>query len=275
MFRVAQPDDQPALAALFAEAFGDTPTFANQVMEKFAGQGNVFLAEQEGAPTAMLCAVPVTLKGRQGAYYYGLCTAKDRRGQGVMTGLMDWAEAQLRLRGAAFAVLIPAGPQLFGFYEKRGFERAFGLRRLHRPIRNNLWAQAEMDSITAKGLEALRRHYAPESVFLNGAGYIAVLTDLYSSGVTAVSSEEGYGFFFKKDDTLEFVELFAEGDRAAEKLLEAARQKTGAQSAVITLGAGQNLFLGEGSSVEYGMIRFFAEPFEVRDAYMRLMLDNE
>ena len=63
MFRAAQPADQPALAALFADSFGDPPAFAGEVIEKFAGPGNVFLAEVEGKPAALLCAAPVTLEG--------------------------------------------------------------------------------------------------------------------------------------------------------------------------------------------------------------------
>ncbi len=275
MFRAAQPADQPALAALFADSFGDPSAFAGEVIEKFAGPGNVFLAEEEGKPAALLCAAPVTLEGRPGVYYYGLCTARQARGNGLMTGRMDWARQQLRQRGAAFAVLVPAGPALFSFYAARGFEKAFGLRRLERPIRNNLWAQADFDSVTAKGWEALRRRWAPQSVMLNGAGYIMALTDLYSGGVTTVETDEGYGFYFQQGDTLRFVELFAEGDRAAEKLMEAARQKTGAGRAVITLGQGQNLFLGEGAPQDYGMIDFWGQPFDVRDAYMRLMLDGD
>ena len=57
--------------------------------------------------------------------------------------------------------------------------------------------------------------------------------------------------------------------------MEAARQKTGAGRAVITLGQGQNLFLGEGAPQDYGMIDFWGQPFDVRDAYMRLMLDGD
>ena len=110
---------------------------------------------------------------------------------------------------------------------------------------------------------------------LNAAGYTAVLTDLYSLGVTSVCTDEGYGLFFKKGNEMRFVELFAESDRAAVALLEAARQKTSAEDAVLELGESQMLFLGEGTARDYGMIRFFDQPFDVRDAYMRLMLDDE
>ena len=40
------------------------------------------------------------------------------------------------------------------------------------------------------------------------------------------------------------------------------------------MGASQPLFLGEGTRQVYGMIRFDAEPFDVVESYMRLMLEN-
>ena len=276
MFRVATKNDAAQLTGLFSAVFGDPEPVAANIFEKFAGYENTFLAEEEGRVIASLCAVPVTLNGRKGAYYYGVCTQPDQRGKGLMTGLMDYTRSQLLLRGWSFAVLIPASASLFDFYAQRGFQKAFGLREFTRPIRRNLWAQADFDTVTAKALRSLRQTYAPDSVFLNDRGYILVLTDLYSMGATIVSSPEGYGIYFKKDDnTLEFVELFAEGDRAAEKLLEAARDKTGAQRAVITLGAAQHLFLGEGTAQDYGMVEFFQQPFGVEESYMRLMLDLE
>ena len=46
------------------------------------------------------------------------------------------------------------------------------------------------------------------------------------------------------------------------------------ERAVITVGAAQNLFLGEGRRQDYGMIRFDAEPFDVEESYMRLMMES-
>ena len=64
-------------------------------------------------------------------------------------------------------------------------------------------------------------------------------------------------------------------DRAAEVLMEAAREKEViVERAVITVGAAQNLFLGEGTRQDYGMIRFDAEPFDVEESYMRLMMES-
>ena len=80
---------------------------------------------------------------------------------------------------------------------------------------------------------------------------------------------------YLQDDTLYFVELLAEDDRAAETLMEAAREKEIiVEKAVVTIGAAQNLFLGEGTRMDYGMIRFEGAPFDVSETYMRLMLEN-
>ena len=46
------------------------------------------------------------------------------------------------------------------------------------------------------------------------------------------------------------------------------------ERAVITVGAAQNLFLGEGRRQDYGMIRLDAEPFDVEESYMRLMMES-
>ncbi len=275
MFRNAQKEDLDELIRLFTGAFGGTEAFAKMVMEQFAGFENVFAAQRGERLAACLCAVPVTLKEKKGAYYYGVCTDKEWQGQGIMTDLMRFAQEKLQAEGAEFAVLIPAGEALFDFYAQRGFQKAFAKRQLERKIPNNLWAVAEFDTITAKGLEALRKKYMPNSVMFRSSAYVEVLTDLYSGGLTTLSTENGYGLYFKRNERLEFIELFAKTDRDAEYLLEAARQKESVDTALVQLGRCQNLFLGEGALRDYGMIQFFGPDFDADDCYMRLMLDDE
>lgn len=274
--RNAQPGDLPALCGLMQAAFGDGPEFTEMLAARFAGWQNVYVAqpEPEGPVQAMLCAVPVTLQNRPGAYLYALCTAPEARGRGLMSGLLDHAAAAARAGGARFLVTIPAGPELFPFYEKRGFARAFARRTFTRPIRPNLWANAEFDAHTARSLLQLRAKFAPEAVQLSLPSFTEVLRDLYSLGITVVSSQDGYGLYFRSWDTLRFIELFASGDRAAELLVQAAREKTGAAQAQITLGAAQSLFPAEGRPADYGMIRFLDTPFDVSECYMGLMLDE-
>ena len=159
--------------------------------------------------------------------------------------------------------------------ESKGFRWAFPLRCLPREVSRNLWSQAEFDSVTARKLCELRERFYPDTVQFPPEQMAVVLTDLYTRGATIVSSEKGYGIYFRREDTLYFVELMAEDDRSAEVLMEAAREKEViVERAVITVGAAQNLFLGEGTRQDYGMIRFDAEPFDVEESYMRLMMES-
>ena len=100
------------------------------------------------------------------------------------------------------------------------------------------------------------------------------MTDLYARGVTVVSNENGYGLYFREGDCLRFIELMAQNDKAANCLLEAAREREViAERAVLTVQDAGTLFMGEGRRYAHGMIRFLAQPFEVDESYLGLALD--
>ena len=268
MFRLMGPSDLAAMKELWAACRPGQAELSEALVLRFAGAENVWLAEEEGALQAMLLAVPVGLQGRPGYYLCGLCARSGRVG----AVLLDHAAAQLAARGAAFLAAAPAAEQA-PLYAAQGFGRAFGLRCLTREVRRNLWSQAEFDAVTAKKLCELRRQYCPACVELDAGRMAVVLGDLYARGVTIVSNAHGYGLYFRREDTLYFIELMADDDRAAEVLMEAARQKeVVVEKAVVTVGESQPLFYGEGSRQEYGMIRFTGAPFDLSESYMRLML---
>ena len=179
------------------------------------------------------------------------------------------------IAAAAGAMQLGATPEQAALLQDKGFARAFALRCLPREVARNLWSQAEFDTVTAKKLCELREQFWKDTVQLSPERMAVVLQELYARGATIVSNEHGYGIYFRKEDTLYFVEMMADSDRAAEILMEAAREKEViVEKAVITVGAAQPLFLGEGTRQEYGMIRFDAEPFDVSESYLRLMLEN-
>ena len=270
MYRLMQPSDWTEVLALWQRERGDSEEFVRNAVEHFAGMQNTYVAEENDHIEAAALAVPVTLQGRPGAYLYGLC------GQGslILAGLVDTLCASQKQRGAGFVVSVPADAAQSSLLQDKGFQKAFALRCLPREVERNLWSQAEFDSVTARKLCELRARFWPDTVQLPPEQMGVVLCDLYSRGATIVSSEQGYGIYFRKEDTLYFVEMMAENDRAAEILMEAAREKEViVEKAVITVGAAQNLFLGEGTRQDYGLIRFEGEPFDVSESYMRLMMD--
>ena len=271
MYRLMQPEDKPAVLALWQSQRNGSEEFAKKAIEQFAGEQNVYVAEENDEIAAVALAVPVTLQGRTGTYLYGLCG----EGSLILAGLLDYLCAQQKLRGAGFTVAVPTGPEQAAFLQDKGFAWAFPLRCLPREVERNLWSQAEFDTVTAKKLCELREQFWKDTVQLSPERMAVVLQELYARGATIVSNEHGYGIYFRKEDTLYFVEMMADSDRAAEILMEAAREKEViVEKAVITVGAAQTLFLGEGTRQEYGMIRFDGEPFDVSESYMRLMLEG-
>ena len=271
MYRLMQPSDRAEILALWQREHGEDETFLANAIERFAGEQNVYVAEENDHIEAVAMAVPVSLQGRPGCCLYGLT------GQGslILAGLVDHLCTQQKLKGAGFVVVVPSGNEQAALLQDKGFQWAFPLRCLPREVDRNLWSQAEFDSVTAKKLCELREKFWPDTVQFTPERMAVVLGDLYSSGATIVSSAHGYGIYFRKEDTLYFVELQADNDRAAEVLMEAAREKEViVEKAVITVGASQPLFLGEGTRQDYGMIRFDAEPFDVEGSYMRLMMES-
>ena len=89
-------------------------------------------------------------------------------------------------------------PEQSTLLQDKGFQKAFALRCLPREVERNLWSQAEFDSVTAKKLCELRAKYWPDTVQLPPEQMGEVLRDLYSRGATIVSSEQGYGIYFRR-----------------------------------------------------------------------------
>ena len=50
-----------------------------------------------------------------------------------------------------------------------------------------------------------------------------IMTQLYRRGLTVVSNRRGYGLYYTSGDTLQFLELQADNDHCADRLLQAAR----------------------------------------------------
>lgn len=273
MIRLMQPGDLPAMEALWQEAFG-TAERAKAIIEKFAGVTHAWVDERDGQVAAMLLTPPAQIGSHKGVYLCGLATAKNWRGKGLATELLNHVADLLSQVGVEFIALIPEKESLYGFYEARGYQHAFARRTLEKPLTRNLWSRADFDSIPVHGLGSLRTQFCPSIVQFTADSLTWVMTDLYARGITVVSNENGYGMYFREGDCLRFVELMANSDKAAICLLEAAREReVVAERAVLSVPDDSTLFLGEGRRNDHGMIRFLAEPFALEGSYLGLCLD--
>lgn len=132
-YQYAQKQDYVALTALWRTCFGDRES----EIEAFwrIVEPTVFLAKEQGRVVSMACALPMPLVDSCGenlpaVYLYAVCTTPEFRGRGLCRGLLDFAHEELK-KSAEFSVLVPAGTDLFAFYERYGYQTACYHKKYH------------------------------------------------------------------------------------------------------------------------------------------------
>lgn len=114
--------DIPALVSLWQEAFSEQ---AEELIALLLEIGEGFCCRDGERLAAMAFALPYAVAADgsvlDGRYLYGVATAEAYRGQGIATGLLRYAEEELKEKGADGLLLVPADDALRRFYERRGF----------------------------------------------------------------------------------------------------------------------------------------------------------
>ena len=131
MYQIADKSDLSGIAALWGEAFGDSPEAVSRFFEAFPDCIS-FVAREQGQIVSMVHALPQTLRAGAdlpAAYVYAVATLQSHRGRGLCRELMAFAESDLTQRGFACAVLTPGEPSLFEFYRNLGYTSAFTRNR--------------------------------------------------------------------------------------------------------------------------------------------------
>ncbi|NLW77907.1 MAG: GNAT family N-acetyltransferase [Ruminococcaceae bacterium] len=275
MYRLATGEDRPALVALWQEVFGDDPAFINRCLDDFAGPGNVYLSQAEdGLVNAVLSAVPCRIGFHQGVYMYALATSPSARSGGIMTGLMTYAERRAMADDAAFSTLIPASLSLFGYYLNRGYTQDIVLRHLEKPLAPKTRGLVNFSRLSAADFTRLREKYTTAATVMFSADRLElVLDDLYAGGFRSIQTLGGYAIFTQREDTLLVAELFAKDDDAADTLLAALADQTGATAAHLTLAETDGPYLEQGHMRPAALIKELEQDFSTRHVYLRFALD--
>jgi len=273
MLRKATMGDLDAMIALRCASSNFSRQEAEGWLLRVAGLDNIFLLQQHSVVYAMLAAVPVQYGYRSGIWFAGMAVRSDHPApEDTMRRFIEICMRAFAASGCAFAVLVPESEKIARAAAALGYRGLLPLRVLRKPIERNLLAQAEFDSLTVSHLLELRLQYQPGCITLPDKAMEETMTQLYRRGVTVVSNRRGYGLFYQQADTLQFIELQADNDHYADLLLQAAREKTGAETAHILLAENQSLYLGAGRRSGYGMMAFLQKSFPTPDAYFRILL---
>ncbi len=128
-------DKKNAIIDLWRSSFDDSEDFLKLFFDRIYKDENALTLEKNGKIVSTLQVLPYTMtyyhKEISVGYIYGACTAPGEEGKGYMTELMDQAFQFMKKKDVALAVTIPATPELFGFYKKRGFSDAFDYVEKH------------------------------------------------------------------------------------------------------------------------------------------------
>ena len=153
MLRIAAAEDLTALTRLRRAATGESTEDAVGWLQQVAGLENVLLLEKPGAPPAlMLAAVPVQYAHRKGIWFTGLAADRSIPADKLLPKLLEGALRAFAEKGCDFAVMTPDTAADAARLGALGFKNLLPLRVVSKPIRRNLLAQAQFDSLTVRHL---------------------------------------------------------------------------------------------------------------------------
>lgn len=130
-YRTANIADVAELKALWSQAFGDSQAYIDDYFANIFQADHTLVLQIEGIIVSMLTRIPVSLHIRgisyPGKMFYAIATKGDYQGQGLASALIKYANQLETEAGQDFSVIVPAGPDLFPFYERQGYSPAFDI----------------------------------------------------------------------------------------------------------------------------------------------------
>lgn len=128
--RRARDGEKGAVSALWAKVFGDDGGFLEQFYRRCAPFDRVMVLWEDGRLRTILTA-PLTEvrcpngKSLKAGYMYALASEPAIRNRGFGRDMMRYGEVCLKGQGADCAVLVPAEPSLFRFFDSLDYVPAF------------------------------------------------------------------------------------------------------------------------------------------------------
>ncbi len=131
-FCLAEKSDKQQLYRLWGSAFGDSRSDIDCFFDGVLDYKNILVCRSGGKIVSMLSLLPagIVLNNGQGANaycVYAAATDSEYRNRGIMSRLLDFSADIAAKRNADMLFLHPASEELYTYYEKNGFERAFYL----------------------------------------------------------------------------------------------------------------------------------------------------
>ncbi len=197
-FRSPTPDQEPALRALFTQAFGDE-AFTELFFRLGYGPERCIIAHD----SELLAAAhwfDCTLEGKKAAYFYGIAAFEHCRGRGIGTKLIEASIQALKNRGYEAIFLVPAEESLFSYYKRLGFQTVGTIRE--RTV--NAAAPLPLRRLTVGEYAQMRRELLPSHALIQEGPCLELLggyAQFYATDRSIAAVSEDMVWEFLGDET--------------------------------------------------------------------------
>ena len=125
-----QPDAVEQLKAIWRVCFDAEEEYLHLYFSTRYRPDQTLVLEENGQILGMLTLLPCTLRALcqgewrlyRASYLFAVGTLPQAQGRQIATQLLQFADKYLQEQGIEAAILYPAEPSLYRFYEKRGYE---------------------------------------------------------------------------------------------------------------------------------------------------------
>lgn len=167
-----QPGDVPMLRRLWQQAFGDTDDFLDSFFAVGFSPDRCRCLWLDGSLAAALYWFDCSWEGKPVAYLYAVATDEKYRGRGLCRALLEDTHRHLEEQGYAASVLVPGSKELFGLYEKLGYQNFGAVREFSCEAGNS---PLPLQKLTAAEYARQRRKLLPAGAILQEGTLLAFL----------------------------------------------------------------------------------------------------
>ena len=162
----------PYIRELWDEAFGNVEGFLDKFERYGYDAGKLRAVTIDGQIVSAHYLFDCEYDGGRVAYIYGVATRKSHRGKGYSTALLNDTHEYLLGEGYAGAILVPASPSLFAFYERLGYKTCSSVTELSVVTSGKA---VDLYQINAEEYMALRKEFLPKGAVLQDGSMLAYI----------------------------------------------------------------------------------------------------
>lgn len=164
--RYTTQQDIPELRSLWKQAFGDGDALLDSFFSVAYAPDRSLCAYEDGKTVAMVYWFDCLWREHKIAYVYAVATDLEYRKRGICGKLMESLASRLKKQDYYGILLVPATPELVGYYEKLGYAAATTMCHYDVPAAGT--PDPELRQITWEQYASYRAQLLPEESVLPG-----------------------------------------------------------------------------------------------------------